>query len=96
MEIIFNNPKSKYLEIISLSDLNDINANLAKFSYMKGPFEVQIFVLDDSIGSYQLLKLKNILSKINICSLRIYSNNRNTILAGKSLKINSNFVFCFQ
>ena len=92
MEIILNNPKSKYSEIISLSELNDINENIKKFSLMKGPFEAQIFVLNDSISSYKLLKFKNILNKINIYSLRIYSNNRNTILAGKSLKINSNFV----
>ena len=79
MEIILNNPKSKYSEIISLSDLNEINENLKKFSLMKGPFEAQIFAINDSISSYQLLKFKNILDKINICSLRIYSNNRNTI-----------------
>ena len=92
MEIILNNHKSKYSEIISLSDLNDMNENLKKFSLMKGPFEAQIFIVNESISSYQLLKFKNIFNKINIRALRIYSNNRNTILAGKSLKINSNFV----
>ena len=39
-----------------------------------------------------MLKVKNDFDKINISSLTIYSNNRETILTGKSLKINSTFV----
>jgi len=48
------------------------------------------FFVFDKIN--ELSKLKNHLDKINICSLCIYSNNRHTILSGKSLKIDSNFV----
>jgi len=92
MEIVLNNPNSKYSEIISLRELNDINENLKKFFYIKEPLEAKIFVINDSISSHQLSKFKNIFDKINICSLSIYSNNRETILAGKSLKIDSNFV----
>jgi len=36
-----------------------------------------------------LSKLKNHFDKIKICSLSIFSNNRNTVLSGKSLKIKS-------
>jgi len=41
---------------------------------------------------HQLSKLKNHFDKFNICSLCIYSNNRDTILSGKSLKIDSVFI----
>ena len=92
MEIVLINPKSKYSEIISLRDLDNINENLKKFSSIKGTFEAKIFIINDSINSHQLLKCKNIFEKINIFSLRIYSNNRDTLLAGKSLKIDSIFV----
>ena len=92
MEIVLNNPKSKYSEIISLRDLNNVNENLKKFTLIKDPLEAKIFIINDSISSHQLLKFKNIFEKINIFSLRIYSNNRDTILAGKSLKIDSNFI----
>ena len=92
MEIVLINPKSKYSEIISLRDLDNINENLKKFSSIKGPFQAKIFIINDSINSHQLLKCKNIFEKINIFSLRIYSNNRDTLLAGKSLKIDSIFV----
>ena len=92
MELVLNYPKSKYSEIISLRDLDNIYENLKKFSSIKGPVEAKFFVINDSISSHQLSELKNIIHKINVCSLTIYSNNRNTILAGKSLKIDSNFV----
>ncbi len=92
MEIVLNNPKSKYAEIFSLKDLDNINENLKKFSSIKEPVEAKIFVINESISSHQLSKFKNILNKISAYPLKIYSNDRNTILAGKSLKISSNFV----
>ena len=92
MEIVLNNNKSKYLEIFSLGDFDNINEIFKKFSSIKGPLEVTIFSINESISCYQFSKLKNHFNKINICSLCIYSNNRNTILTGKSLGIDSTFV----
>ena len=92
MEIVLNNNKSKYLEILSLVDLDNIHETFKRFSSMKGPLEAKIFVVNDSISSHQLLKLKNHFDKINIRSLCIYSNHRETILSGKSLKIDSVFI----
>jgi len=92
MLIVVNDHKSKYSEIISLKELNNINEIFKKISSIKGPLEVKIFAINDSISSHQLSKFKNIFDKIKISSLRIYSNSRDTILAGKSLKIDSNFV----
>ena len=48
--------------------------------------------MNESISSHQLSKLKNHFDNINTCSLCIYSNNKNTILSGKSLKIDSNYI----
>ena len=92
MEIILRDLKSKYLKIISLNELNNVNENLKKISSRKGSLEAKIFVINESISSNQLSTIKNNFHKINICSLSIYSNNRNTILSGKSLKINSTFI----
>ena len=92
MEIVLNNPKSNFLEIISSKDFDNILENLKKFTSIKGPLEAKIFVINELFTSHQLLKFKNIFDKINICSLQIYSNHRNTVLAGKSLRIDSNFV----
>ena len=91
MEIVLKNPNSKYLEIFSLLDLDNLNETFKRFSSSKEPLEAIIFAVNESISSHQLSKLKNHFDKINISSLNIYSNNRNTILSGKSLKINSTF-----
>ena len=92
MKIALNNTKGKYLEILSLVDLDNIHETFKRFSSIKGPLEAKIFVVNESISSNQLLKLKNHFDKINICPLCIYSNNRYTVLSGKSIKINSIFV----
>ena len=92
MEIFISNFKSKYLETISFEDLDNVYETFQKFALMKGPLEAEIFAINESISSHQLSKLKNNFEKINICSLCIYSNNRDTIIAGKSLKIDSIFV----
>ena len=92
MEVVLSNTKGKYSEIYSFLDLDNIHENCEKFSSMKGALEAKIFSINESISSYQLSKLKNHFDKINICSLHIYSNNRYTILSGKSLKIDSTFI----
>ena len=91
MEIILNNPNSKYFEVISLKDLENIHEALNKVDSIKGPFEVKIFAINDLISSHQISKFKSNFDKFNICSCCIYSNNRYTVLAGKSLKIDSTF-----
>ena len=92
MEIVLINTKSKNSEIFSLLDLDNIHETLKKFSSIDGPLEVKIFAVNESISSHQLSKLKNHFDKMNICSLRIYSNNRDTVLSGKSIKIDSTYI----
>ena len=92
MEIVLNQTKSKYLEIFSLLDIDNIDKTFQKFASIKGPLEAKIFIINESISCHQLSKLKNHFDKLYICSLCIYSNNRETILSGKSLKIDSTFI----
>jgi len=92
MEIVLKNTKSEYLEIFSLLDLDNIHETFQIFSSTKEPLEVKIFAVNELISSHQLAKLINHFDKINVCSLRIYSNNRDTILSGKLLKIDSVFI----
>jgi len=91
MEIVLKNTKSKYLEIFSVLDLDNIHETLKKFFPIKEPFEAKIFVVNESISSHKLSKIKNYFKKIHTRSLSILSNSRETILAGKSLKIDSTF-----
>jgi len=92
MEIFLSSTESKYLEIYSFIDLDNIHETLKQFSSTKEPMEAIIFAVNELISSCKLSKLKNHLDKINISSIYIYSNNRETIVSGKFLKINSIFL----
>tara|TARA_B100001989_G_C24437067_1_gene412013 strand:- start:63 stop:722 length:660 start_codon:yes stop_codon:yes gene_type:complete len=91
MKIVINN-KIKNQEIISFDNLDITHENLKNFSSIKGNIEVKIFAINETISSHQLSKLKNNLDRIKISNLRLYSNNRDTVLSGKSLKIDSTFL----
>ena len=92
MNIVLNNTKSNYFEIFSLEDLDNIHETLRKFFSKKEPIEAKILSINESISIHQLSNLKSHLHNLNVLSLWIYSNDRNTILAGKSLRINSTFL----
>ena len=92
MQLVINNLNSENQENISFENLENISEKLKKSYSMKRPLEAKIFAINESISSYQLSKFKSNFDKINFCTLRIYSNNRDTVLAGKSLRINTTFV----
>ena len=92
MQIVVSSVKNKYLENIFLEDLGNIDEKFKKLSSIKVPLKVEIFAINNSITAQHLSKIKNNAKKFNICSLSIYSNNRETILAGKSLKIDANYL----
>ena len=92
MEIVLINTINKNSEIFSLLDLDNIHETFRKFFSIKGPVEAKILSINESISIHQLSKLKNHLHNLNVFSLCIYSNDRNTILTGKSLRINSTFL----
>ena len=89
---IFIKSRSKNPEIISINCLDKIHENLKKFSSTNSHIEVKIFAINETIYSNQLSKLKNNFDKIKISDLRLYSNNRDTIISGKFLKIDSIFL----
>ena len=92
MKILINNFNDKYQEPICFENPENIHETLKNFSLKKGPLEAKIFAINESISSHQLLKLKKKFEEINIYSLYISSNKRDTIIAGKSLKIDSTFL----
>ena len=92
MKIIVNSINNRFLETLSFENLDNNPEALNKYSKLNGPLETRIFAINESISSHRLLEFKNKLDEINKSSLCIYSNNRETIIAGKFLKINSKFV----
>ena len=94
MKIIINSSNNKHINIISLENLDNIDETFKKFSLIEGegPLEAKIFAINEAISSHKLSKIKNNFDKKYNCLLRICSNNRHTVLAGKSLKIDSTFI----
>ena len=92
MKILINNFNGETLETISHKNLNNLEETFKKISSMKGSLEINFFAINMKITSNQLSKLKDNFNKINIYSFCIYSNHRDTIIAGKSLKIDSTFI----
>jgi len=91
MKIVIDSVNNKYQEHICIEKLDNIDQYFKKFSFIKGPVEAKIFAINESLSATELSKFKKFFNKINTYSFCIYSNNRDTILAGKSLKIDSNF-----
>ena len=92
MKIVINSFSNRDLETLSFGSIENLHENSKKLMSLKGPLEVKIFAINELITSYQLLKIKNNFDKINIYSFCVYSNHRDTIIAGKSLKIDSTFI----
>ena len=92
IKIVINRLNSEYLETISFKNWPRIDETFEKFASIKEPLEAKVYAINESISSDQLSKVKNFLNKININSLGIYSNNRETIVTGNSLKIDSTFI----
>ena len=92
MKIVINSISNRDLETLSFGSIENLHENFKKLMSLKGPLEVKIFAINELITSYQLLKIKNNFDNINIYSFCVYSNHRDTIIAGKSLKIDSTFI----
>ena len=92
MKIVINSSGNRDLETLSFGSIQNLHENYKKLMSLKGSLEVRIFAINEIITSPQLLKIKNNFDKININSFCIYSNHRDTIIAGKSLKIDSTFI----
>ena len=91
MEILIKQVNSQHTKIISLEDLNTFQIAFEKFFTLNEPIEANIFAINETINAQQLEFFLINLEKLNFNSLNIWSNIRETVLTGNSLKINSIF-----
>ena len=92
MKIVINSSNKKYIETIVFENLDSVDEIFKKFSSIKEPFDAKIFSVNETVSSHKLSKIKKNFDKMETNTLSIYSNSRDTILAGKSLKIDSTFL----
>jgi len=89
MQITIRNTNSDDIRVITLKESDSFQKIFEKLKEAKGPIEVNIFFINEKINISQFARFKSFIEKLNIKSLNIFSNKREVILAGKSLKIDS-------
>ena len=89
MKLILRNVSNECIKTISFKAFELSQNFFDELNELKNPFSADLITKDEKINSVELAKLKIILEKLNINFSHIYSMSRETVLSGKSLKINS-------
>ena len=92
MKLVLRGIANEFIKSFSFNKF-EIDQNFCdKLISKEAPAAAHLITENEKINSYELAKLKLILEKHFIKLSNIYSNNRETVLSGKSLKINSTFL----
>ena len=89
MKLILRNSSKDFIKSISFNKFEHYHNFLSELSAIKKAAEANLITANEKITCFELAKLKIKLKKLNINFSDIYSTNRETILSGKFLKINS-------
>ena len=89
MKLILKNSDNDFLKSISFNKFELYQNFLTELEAIKKPIKAHLITANEKITSCELAKLKHNLNELNINFSNIYSTNRETVLSGKSLKINS-------
>ena len=89
MKLIFKNNANEFIKSISFKKMSLYQNSIQELCFNQHLGKAILITTNEQISSWELAKLKLTLEKRNIMFVQIYSNNRETILSGKSLKIKS-------
>ena len=89
MNLIFKNIANEFIKAITFKEFIFDQNFLNKLSVNENLDKALLITTNEKISSWELAKLKLTLEKRKIKFSQIYSSNRETVLSGKSLKINS-------
>tara|TARA_A100000164_G_C21438325_1_gene554273 strand:- start:49 stop:402 length:354 start_codon:yes stop_codon:yes gene_type:complete len=89
MKLVLSTSDNEFIKSISFDKFESNQNFISDLSPIKTPSEASLITANERITSSELAKLKLNLKKLNINFSNIYSKNRETVLSGKSLKINS-------
>ena len=92
MRLILRSIANEFVKSFSFKKIELYQNFCEKLIAIKAPAAANLITENEEINSWELAKLKLILEKHNIKFSNIYSSNRETVLSGKSLKINSTFL----
>ena len=89
MKLILRNSAKNLIKTISFDKFDLFQNFISELSAFKNPTEATLITANEEITCLELATFKLKLKKLNINFSDIYSSNRETVLSGKSLKINS-------
>ena len=89
MKLILRNKGNEFIKSVSFKKFEFDKNCIAGLDTIKKQAAASLITSNEKVNSYELARFKLSLKKINIDLTHIYSNNRETVLSGKSLKINS-------
>ena len=92
MKLILRNSDNDFIKSISFNKFELYQKVISELSASKNLTEADLIITNEKITCCELAELKANLKKLNINFSYIYSNNRETVLSGKSLRINSTLV----
>ncbi len=93
MKLIINDSNGKCVQSMPLSQFQNLPKISEELSSSKQEkFQANIFAVNETINSHELAKFKQNIEKLNMFKIHLYSNRRESISTGKSLKINSTFI----
>ena len=92
MKLILRNSAKNLIKTISFDKFELFQNFISELSNFKNPAEATLITENEGITCLELAKFKLKLKKLNINFSDIYSTNRETILSGKFLKINSTLI----
>ena len=91
MKLIVRSIANEFIKSFSFKKFELYQNFCDKLSTIEAPASANLITENEKINSCELAKLKRILEKHSIKFANIYSNDRETVLSGKFLKINSTF-----
>ena len=89
MELILKNLVSESIKRISFKDFDTFHNLIDQLNQISKPAQAILITINESIQAHELLKLKISLQSLNIKITNLYTDSREILLSGKSLKINS-------
>ena len=89
MKLILKNTVDETVRSLNFNSFENYKNLFDEIRLIKKAAKAVLISAHEKINSHELSNFKLTLEKLNIKIIHIYSNNRETVLSGNSLKINS-------
>ena len=89
MRLILKNIANESVKSLSFHEFDLYQTFIEELGFNPNLDKAVLIIANEEVKAWELAKLKLTLEKLNVKFLHIFSNNREAVLSGKSLKINS-------